>query len=189
MDAVTAQSVIQDRIKGHNELLYNTIDQLRNGIKFIRRFVDVRRLMIMLLVVLSALFVLYIIVHEIAYKRAITMSRCYKIRKQYTRSDAVSAKITKNDQDLLAISYDLRARIEQTACLCKSGNIMNQFSFWRYDFKTKYVKEDTVNCMCDTDYVNDPNKYTYVGDSTLVQFMNTGSVDDAKPIFKIVNSK
>ena len=148
--------------------------------------VDLRRLSIMVVVVMVFLFVLYIVSREIAFSLATQNSRCYKIKQQFSHGSAVSAIISKNSANLMAVSYDLRAKMANTGCLCKSGNTMNALPFWRYDFKTKRVTHDTLNCMCDINYTVLPGEFTVAGDDQLANFMYTGSTDDAKKVFGAV---
>lgn len=152
------------------------------------RLIDLRRLMIMVTVVLAFLLVMFIVAREVAYSMAIKDSRCYKRKQEFSRSGAVSAVVSKNGSNLMSVSYDLRAKMASTACMCESGNTMNAIPYWRYDFKTKRVTQDALNCMCDANYVIAPGELTVVGDDGLASFMYTGGTDDAKKVFGVVQA-
>ena len=153
------------------------------------KFIDLRRLFIMVVVVLAFLFILFVVSREIAYYMAIKYSRCYKQKQSFSRGGTVSAIISKEGRNLMSVAYDLRAKMATTACLCNGGNTLNPIPYWRYDFKTKRVSEDSLNCMCDENYMVSPGALTIVGNDKLATFMYSASTEDAKLVFNVVMDK
>lgn len=175
-------------LRGYGNMLLQLWAYFMFCVRGLAWLIDVRRLLIVSIILVGLSLIAYLIAKEVALRSALTESRCYQAKQKYSRNSQSSAVLSKKGVNLLTVSYDMRARIARTACMCPGGNVMNSFPYFRFDFKTLAITRDSGNCMCDNDYVTLPESFVYHGTPNLVQFMQTGSVDDAKTMFGLVAS-
>ena len=175
-------------VRGYGHMLRQLLTYFLFCVRNLAWLIDVRRLLIVLVILVGLSLLTYLVVKELALRAAQTQSRCYQTKQKYSRNSQATAILSKKGVNLLTVSYDMRARIARTACSCPGGNVMNGFSYFRFDFKTMAITRDTGNCMCDNDYVALPDSVVLSGSTKLVQFMQTGSSDDAKDMFGLVAS-
>lgn len=168
----------------------NLLSTVASGGAYIARqlawIIDLRRLAIVFIIVVGLGLLVYLTVKEIAFRRAQKESRCRNLKNQFGRSNQATAIVSKNGAQLMSISYDMYAKLSKTACACATGNVLNAFWYKQFDFRSKTVANNSLNCMCDTDYALMPGGYVYTGDPKLVQFMQTGDRTDAKAVFGVV---
>ena len=176
----------QASVAGYGRMMLTIVDGLQIVAKKLVNLFDLRRLINVGIVVAGICLVAYLLAMEVGMRQARSESRCYKNKQLYSRNNQTTAIMSKNGTNLMAISYDSYAKLSRTACMCPGGNVLNAFSFKRFDFKTRLISNDATNCMCDSDYLVTPGSMVINGDKRLVQFMSTGDRDDAKAVFGVV---
>ena len=176
----------QASVAGYGRMMGTLVEGVSIVAKKLMQLLDVRRLLIVVILVVAIGLVAYLVSTEVGFQQARSESRCYRNKKLYSRANQATAIVSKNGTNLMAVSYDTHARLSRTACMCPGGNVLNAFTFKRFDLKSKRIYDDATNCMCDSDYVVEPGSMVFNGDKRLVQFMHTGDRDDAKALFGVV---
>lgn len=176
----------QVEMVGYGQLIGSLIRGAGYVFHQIAWLVDLRRMSIVIIIMLGMGLLAFLATKELAFQRAQGESRCRRIKNQFGRGNQATAIVSKNNARLMTISYDMYSKLSKSECSCATGNVLNAIWFKYFDFKSRTISNNSINCMCDTDYALAPGGYVYTGHPKLVQFMQTGARDDAKELFGVV---